>query len=140
MNKVYVLIAAAVIIAAGSWWYYTSLNIETARNDALPAAVQPRGGHEESPPDPAVEVSAHGGDENLAEFVCAGGSSMIAVFSRDLVDITLSDGRQLTLSQVESGSGIRYANASGAIEFHSKGEEAFLQEDGETTFADCTIR
>lgn len=137
MNKTYALIAAAVILAAGSWWYYTSLNIETAHNDSPPTVTQPRGGKEESPPEVPANVSARAGEDALATFSCADGKTMTAVFMRDLVDLTLSDGRQITLTQAMSGSGIRYTDESGSIEFRGKGEEAYLQEGTTITFADC---
>ncbi|MBL8158706.1 MliC family protein [bacterium] len=137
MNKMYALIAAAIVILSGSLWYYTSLNIETAHNDALPPKPQQQRGHEESPPPESSEVSAHGGEEALATFTCSGGKTMTAVFVRDLVDLTLSDGRQLTLNQAISGSGIRYTNSSETIEFRGKGNDAYLQEGESITYADC---
>lgn len=133
----FVLIAVGIVILLGATWYYIRGNINTAENTYAPTtSQQPSGGHEESPP-PVGTVSARAGEDALATFACANGTTMTAVFMRDLVDLTLSDGRQITLTQVESGSGIRYANETGSIEFHSKGEEAFLTEGGDTTYADC---
>lgn len=140
MNKMYALIAAAIVILSGSLWYYTSLNIETAHNDALPPKPQQQRGHEESPPPESSEVSAHGGEEALATFTCSGGKTMTAVFVRDLVDLTLSDGRQLTLHQVEAASGIRYTDAEARIEFSSKDYGASLQEGDRMTFTDCVLQ
>jgi membrane-bound inhibitor of C-type lysozyme len=138
MNKAYIFIAAALVLAAGSCWYYTSLNIETAHNDALPPRAQQEGGKEESPPpETNTTVSARGGEEALASYTCAEGKTMTTVFMRDLVDLTLSDGRQLTLTQATSGSGIRYTNSSETIEFRGKGEDAYLQEGETITYEDC---
>lgn len=141
MNKTYIFIAAAIVVLAGSLWYYTSLNIETAHNDALPpTAIKPTGSHEESPPEVSENVSARAGEDALASFSCKGGTTMTAVFMRDIVDITLSDGRQMTLTQAMSGSGIRYTNESGSIEFRGKGSDAYLQEGETITYADCVAQ
>lgn len=138
-NTTYALIALAIAVLAGSLWYYTSLNIETAHNDALPPkAAQPVGGHEESPPEPAtLHQGASIGEENAVEFTCAGGKGMTAIFARDILGLTLSDGRQLEMRQATSGSGIRYLNNTGAIEFRGKGEEAYLQEGDTIMYAEC---
>ena len=53
------------------------------------------------------------------------------------VDITLSDGRKLSLPQTLSGSGIRYANAGESFVFWSKGDTAFVEEGKATTYAGC---
>lgn len=93
--------------------------------------------HEETPPAPTETQGASIGDENLVEFVCADGKTMTAVFTRDIVGLTLSDGRQLTLRQAESGSGIRYLNNTQTIEFRGQGDEAFLIEGETTTYGKC---
>lgn len=133
-------IAIVVLLAlAGGYWYYTSLNIDVARNDTPPAgSLVPQAGHEELPPEPAtVSQGASIGEENAVDFQCADGKSMTAVFARDIVGITLSDGRQITLRQASSGSGIRYLNNTETIEFRGQGQEGFLIEAGETTYAEC---
>ncbi len=53
------------------------------------------------------------------------------------VDITLSDGRTLSLPQTISASGIRYANSDESIVFWSKGNGAFLLEHNKETYMDC---
>jgi hypothetical protein len=53
------------------------------------------------------------------------------------VEIALGDGRQLTLAQTISGSGIRYATASEAIIFWSKGNGAFITESNVQTYSGC---
>ena len=57
------------------------------------------------------------------------------------VALTLSDGRNLTLPQTISGSGIRYANADESFVFWSKGNTAFITEgtgsDAPQTFSNC---
>ena len=76
-----------------------------------------------------------------ATFRCASGKSIDANFinspAGSSVKLKLSDGRALDLPQVLSGSGARYANAGETIVFWNKGNTAFIEEDGKTTFADC---
>ena len=74
-----------------------------------------------------------------ATFVCADEKSIVAKFYPDDVALTLSDGRDLSLPQVMSGSGARYANADESIVFWNKGDTAFLTEgsDETMTFKDC---
>ena len=83
------------------------------------------------------QPSASGGDDNLVVFACMGGKTISAVFTRDIVGITLSDGRQMELRQDVSGSGIRYVSNDGSVEFRGQGEEGFLEENGTTTYSNC---
>ncbi|MFH0739620.1 MAG: MliC family protein [bacterium] len=53
------------------------------------------------------------------------------------VKIVLSDGRQLALPQTISGSGIRYATASEAVIFWSKGNGSFIMENNVQTYSGC---
>lgn len=141
MRNTLLIAIAAVVILGGCWWYYASLNIDVAHNEAQLVGKQlpPTGGHEESPPEPVTQnQGASSGQENTAEFSCAAGKTMTAVFTRDIVGLTLSDGRQIELREATSGSGIRYLNNTGSIEFRGKGDGAYLQEGGTSTYADCT--
>ena len=47
------------------------------------------------------------------------------------------NGSTVVMSQARSGSGARYANAGESIVFWNKGDTAFLEENGKTTFAGC---
>lgn len=73
-------------------------------------------------------------------FHCSGGKTMEATFATSTLALALSDGRTFALPQVVSGSGIRYeaASAGSDIVFVSKGDNAFLTQDGKTTFENCT--
>ncbi len=75
-------------------------------------------------------------------FYCNGGSAMQATFATSSVALVLSDGRSFTLPQTMSGSGIRYeatSTDSGTdIAFIAKGANAFLTENGQETYAQCT--
>jgi membrane-bound inhibitor of C-type lysozyme len=74
-----------------------------------------------------------------ATFACADGKSIYAIFYADSVDITLGDGRTMSLPQTMSGSGARYANSSETVVFWNKGNTAFITEgaDDNMTYADC---
>ena len=79
--------------------------------------------------------------DKRAVFDCADGSSIAATFhlpADTSVDIVLSDGRELSLPHAISGSGARYATSGEAIVFWNKGNSAFIQENGTTTYDDCT--
>jgi hypothetical protein len=56
-------------------------------------------------------------------------------FTDSQATLVLSDGRMLVLPQVVSGSGTRYEK--GAIAFVGKGSNAFLTENGATTYENC---
>ncbi|MCX6790794.1 MAG: MliC family protein [Candidatus Gribaldobacteria bacterium] len=53
------------------------------------------------------------------------------------VELVLSDGQHLTLSQTISGSGIRYATANESLIFWSKGNSAFITENDVQTYSGC---
>lgn len=75
-----------------------------------------------------------------ANFGCDGGKSVAAVFTngpQSSVALTLSDGRKVSLPQAMSGSGARYANADESFVFWNKGNTAFIEEGGKTTYAGC---
>jgi membrane-bound inhibitor of C-type lysozyme len=80
---------------------------------------------------------AHGLIERT--FVCSSGERIEAVFDTvsNRVDLSLSDGRRLSLAQVLSASGARYANPNESIIFWNKGRTAFLQERGVVTQSNC---
>lgn len=134
MRNAGIAVVAIAVIFAGGWWYFAQSNkvivkdIETADESPLEsdASAQP----------PASQGAAIG-DENLANFKCAGGKTITAVFERDIVALTLSDGRQMTLRQATSGSGIRYLSNDTKIEFRGKGNEGSLIENGATTYSGC---
>jgi putative hemolysin len=78
-----------------------------------------------------------------AHFACAMGKSIDATFvdgPAGSVRLALSDGRKLTLPQAMSGSGARYANADESVVFWNKGNTAFVEEKGKTTYEGCTTR
>ncbi len=78
-----------------------------------------------------------------AKFACADGKSIDATFvnaKSSSVQLVFSDGRKMTLPQTMSGSGARYANKAETIVFWNKGNTAFVEENGKTTYADCATK
>ena len=79
----------------------------------------------------------------IARFNCVGGRWIGATFvngANSHVDLVLSDGRKLTLPQAMSGSGARYANADESFVFWNKGDTAFIEESGKTTYDGCRTK
>ena len=79
----------------------------------------------------------------VAKFACAAGKSIDATVvngKSNSVQLVLSDRRKMTLPQSVSGSGARYANSAETIVFWNKGNTAFMQERGKTTYADCVTK
>ncbi len=84
---------------------------------------------------PAVE----NGVISYATFRCAQGKTIEAVFFNDRVELNLSDGRSMLISQGLSADGARYANTDESFVFWEKGDTAFIEEQGRTTFKDCVM-
>lgn len=53
------------------------------------------------------------------------------------VDLTLSDGRSMTLPQTLSADGARYANTDESFIFWSKGNGSFIMENDQQTYTNC---
>jgi hypothetical protein len=70
-------------------------------------------------------------------FTCEANKTIGAIFYKDSVRITLSDGRKMILPQVVSGSGARYANTNESVVFWNKGNTSFIEEKDNTTFKNC---
>jgi membrane-bound inhibitor of C-type lysozyme len=72
-------------------------------------------------------------------YLCVDNKSITATFTPtdDNVELTLSDGRSLTVPHALSASGARYANADESFVFWNKGNTAFITEDSEETFSNC---
>jgi len=78
-----------------------------------------------------------------AVFTCADGKAIDATFintGSSRVQLTFSDGRKMTLPQAMSADGARYANKAETIVFWNKGNTAFVQENGQTTYKDCVTK
>lgn len=90
---------------------------------------------------PPAGANASAAPTNIwARFTCDGGKTIAAVFHNGVqhnVRLTLSDGRKLKLPQAVSGSGARYASSNESIVFWNKGDTAFIEENGKTTYSGC---
>jgi membrane-bound inhibitor of C-type lysozyme len=81
--------------------------------------------------------------EITADYVFDDNKTIHAVFysgNNPRAEIVLSDGRKLTLRQVLSADGARYANADESVVFWIKGETAFLEEGRHVTYANGNVR
>lgn len=78
--------------------------------------------------------SVTGAAEIRASYRCGNGARLEAVFKDNKVVLTLPD-KTLTLPQSESGSGARYSD--GITTFWIKGQEGFVEVDGETRYPNC---
>ncbi|HTY39845.1 MAG TPA: MliC family protein [Candidatus Paceibacterota bacterium] len=77
---------------------------------------------------------------NDVMFVCGGGNSIHATFyAANRVTLQLSDGRMMTLPQVRSADGARYANSDESFVFWNKGNTAFFQEGKKVPYHDCVV-
>lgn len=134
--KAGILITGFVLVVAGGTFF---LMQKTEPEMRVEAPLQPiETTHEETLPAPTEHQGASIGEENLVEFTCTEGKTMTAVFARDILGLTLSDGRQITL-RAESGSDIRYLNNTQTIEFRRQGDKVSLLEGGKTTYGGCVV-
>jgi pimeloyl-ACP methyl ester carboxylesterase len=78
-----------------------------------------------------------------AAFACNAGKTVAATFTNGVhasVKLSLSDGRNLALPQAMAASGARYANEDESFVFWNKGNTAFIEEKGKTTYDGCVVR
>jgi membrane-bound inhibitor of C-type lysozyme len=73
-------------------------------------------------------------------FTCRDGKSLVAVFFGTKVELLLSDKRHLSLTQVLSASGARYANTDETTVFWNKGNTGVLTENNKETFTGCIVK
>lgn len=82
-------------------------------------------------------------EENIINdviFDCEDNKNIHAIFFQNKVELYLSDGRNFLLHQTISASGARYANEDESFVFWNKGDTAFIQEDGVSTYNNCVIK
>ena len=75
-----------------------------------------------------------------AVFSCPDGEQIDATFvngNNPHVDLTFSDGTNISLPQAISADGARYANADESFVFWNVGDSAMVQQNGTTTLSDC---
>lgn len=104
-------IVALVLIAVGATIYFISQNNNKKSNENIIAT---------------------------ATFNCDNGKNIHAIFFDGKVELTLSDGRNMLIPQAISASGARYTNQDESFVFWNKGDTAFIQENNNTTFDNCS--
>ncbi len=72
-----------------------------------------------------------------ATYRCDANKTIEASFGDRIVVLKLSDGRNVTLPQTISASGVRFANEDETFVFWNKGNTAFIEETGTTTYVNC---
>jgi membrane-bound inhibitor of C-type lysozyme len=72
---------------------------------------------------------------STANYSCDNNATINAAFTNNSVTIDLSDGRHLVLPQTISADGAQYQQ--GPVLLVTKGDQAFLQENGITTYSNC---
>lgn len=78
---------------------------------------------------------------NSVVFYCDKNKEIRATFlSNGMVDLSLSDKRNINIPQAVSASGARYTNNDESFVFWNKGNTAFIEEKGNVTFSNCEIR
>jgi membrane-bound inhibitor of C-type lysozyme len=120
-----IIVIIVLLIIAGGIYFYATANkavapTTTATSTAMTQSV--------------VNYSCDNGTINATYFIPADTTAT------GTVALVLSDGRSLTLPQTISGSGIRYETGEGSAQdvvFSSKGDNAFLTENGSTTYNNC---
>lgn len=70
-----------------------------------------------------------------ANYSCDNNTTIKASYASNSASVDLSDGRHLVLPQTVSADGARYQQ--GAVLLVTKGDQAFLQENGVTTYGNC---
>jgi membrane-bound inhibitor of C-type lysozyme len=85
-------------------------------------------------PTPPAVIPVVTSTENYS---CDGGTTIVAAYSSQAVQLTLSDGRTLNLPQTTSADGARYEQ--GNIAFVTSGDQAYLQENNATTYNNCIV-
>ena len=75
-----------------------------------------------------------------ALYTCAKGKSIATAFFDSSVQLSLSDGRRLTLPRARSADGARYANSDESFVFWNVGDTAFIQENGTETYSKCVTK
>lgn len=138
MRNAYIIIGIGAIVLVAGGWYLTTLNTSSARNTGE-SPIETANDTNEGPKDPISEIQGAAiGEGNEMLFTCAGGKSMTAIFTRDILALTLSDGRQITLRDSSTPTQVRYMNTNASVELHGVGDQVFLEENGATTYFSCS--
>lgn len=73
------------------------------------------------------------------KYSCDNKKTIAAIYlnTKNQVTLKLSDGRMLILDHATSADGARYANKDESIVFWSRGNTAFMTENGRSTYSNC---
>lgn len=82
----------------------------------------------------AVPLSVQA-QSRVVNYQCAGGRTFRVAYSTDAAQLMRSSDDSLTLPNVVSASGARYSN--GEVTLFTKGNQAFIEENGQQTYRDC---
>lgn len=78
--------------------------------------------------------------QGAVSFVCDGNKIINVIFFTDRVALSLSDGKNLLLTQKSlSGATAEYANENESVIFWNQGETASVNEDGLNTYNNCVM-
>lgn len=117
------------------------------------------GGTSSLPPTGSQSTTSSTTQMVVADYACDGGKTIDATYfnattsttAGNSIQLSLSDGRQMTLQQTISADGARYSNANPQIAagqpgaetfvFWSKGNGAIVEENGTTSaYTNCTVQ
>jgi len=84
---------------------------------------------------PVITIPAAPVVTATANYSCDNNASIVASFSDSIVSLVLSDGRTVPLPQTVSADGAQYKKDT--MLFVTKGDQAFLQEGQNVTYANC---
>ena len=117
LTGLYFLLAFVFLISALMWFYAQQVQLKKAS----------------MPQTPQTQMIS-------ASYKCAGGETFQAVFvngGANSVELNYADGTSFNLAQTISADGGRYANWDNSYVFWSKGDTAFIEENGKTTLNNC---
>jgi len=133
MKKALLFVGIGALVIASGWYF---LQREPAEEPEQQVAASQQPVTKKAEP---VQPGASAGPENEVLFVCDDNKTITAVFTRDIVGITLSDGRQFELRESVSASGAKYEDTSRGLVFWGEGDTAFFEEKSVRTHSNCTV-
>ena len=133
MKKALLFVGIGALVIAAGWFF---LQPEEASVQAPREEMQMQKPVQKEVP---TSPGASAGPENEVTFLCKEEKTITAVFTRDIVGVTLEDGRQFELREVVSASGAKYEDKSKGLVFWGEGDTAFFEEKSVRTHTDCQV-
>ncbi len=124
MKNIIIILGVVAIVGGGVWFL---LNRDV--NEELTAEEAATGDEED------VDY-----EKTEVLFECEEGQLAVDFYNSEedyYAEIKLSNGQVINVHQAVSASGARYQSEDEVFNFHTKGEEAFLEENGETIYSNC---